>query len=313
MKIYKLFVEYSKYLKEYNSEISLLLTLYEKIKPIINDFEYTDYFQLCKGYYNYYFYSPIVAYDILNNMYINDDFNQFITKPKCEKILQNKDIKAFVEQSKIVNTIIIKKISEIFSQNYKESSIENYYCNSILNELGKANIIVPISIISSNSKYVSKYAKNRGKIQKDGIFTYPYLITKEFVEEQLQDNIDFSIINAFESMNLIYSLIIKIFYDVIFDKVVYLKKKDVKTVISKSKNNFKVFEFESNNFSLFIHELETIIIDDNIYFPCAYTKNLTPENKVNYKCYILNMSKSTFSDFNILSSIELMTIFEKAD
>ena len=154
MKIYKLFVEYSKYLKEYNSEISLLLTLYEKIKPIINDFEYTDYFQLCKGYYNYYFYSPVVAYDILNNMYINDDFNQFITKPKCEKILQNKDIKAFVEQSKIVNTIIIKKISEIFSQNYKESSIENYYCNSILSPLSRARPFSPYTFSRSSSLWV---------------------------------------------------------------------------------------------------------------------------------------------------------------
>ena len=206
-----------------------------------------------------------------------------------------------------------KKISEFFSQEYKDSSIENYYCNSIMNELGKANVLLPISIINSNSKCVSKYAENRGKIQKEGIFTYPYLITKEFIDEQLQAKIELSIINAFETMNLIYSLIIKILYDVIFDKVIYLKKKEVKINLSKDKSNFKVIEFESKNLSLIIHELETIIIDENIYFPCSYTKQLMPENKVNYKCYVLNISDNTFFNFNILDSIELMSLLKKAD
>ncbi len=313
MKIYKLLIEYSKYLKNNNSEVSLLLNLYGRLETIKNDPEYIDYFQLLRNYYYYYFYSPVITYDVINNIYLNGKFNQFITKNKCEKILQNEDIKTFVEQSKKVNNIIIKKISEFFSQEYKDSSVENYYCNSIMNELGKANVLLPISIINSNSKCVSKYAENRGKIQKEGIFTYPYLITKEFIDEQLQAKIELSIINAFETMNLIYSLIIKILYDVIFDKVIYLKKKEVKINLSKDKSNFKVIEFESRNLSLIIHELETIIIDENIYFPCSYTKQLMPENKVNYKCYVLNISDNTFFNFNILDSIELMSLLKKAD
>ncbi|MBE6159149.1 MAG: hypothetical protein E7159_04935 [Firmicutes bacterium] len=313
MKIYKLLIEYSKYLKNNNSEVSLLLNLYGRLETIKNDPEYIDYFQLLRNYYYFYFYSPVITYDVINNIYLNGKFNQFITKNKCEKILHNEDIKTFVEQSKKVNNIIIKKISEFFSQEYKDSSVENYYCNSILNELGKANVLLPISIINGNSKCVSKYAENRGKIQKKGIFTYPYLITKEFIDEQLQAKIDLSIINSFETMNLIYSLLIKILYDVIFDKVIYLKKKEVKIILSKDKSNFKVIEFESKNLSLLIHELETIIIDENIYFPCSYTKQLMPENKVNYKCFVLNISDNTFFNFNILDSIELMSLLKKAD
>lgn len=313
MKIYKLLIEYSKYLKENNSEVSLLLNLYDKLKILVQDPVYIDYFQLCKNYYYYYFYSPVVAYDVLNKIYSSNDFDRIITKEKCEKILKNEDIIKFVNQSKIINTIFIEKASEIFLQNHKGSSTENYFCNSIINEFGNSNIIFPISIINSNSKYVSKYADNRKKIQKDGIFTYPYLITKKFINEQLLDNIDLPIINAFECINLIYSLIIKIFYDVIFDRVLYLKNKDIKIIIDKSKNDFKVLEFESENFILFIHELETIIIDENVYFPCAYTKNLIQENKTIYKCYTLNINNNTFSDFDILNSIELMSILKKDD
>ena len=53
MKIYKLLIEYSKYLKNNNSEVSLLWNLYGKLETIKNDPEYIDYFQLLRNYYNY--------------------------------------------------------------------------------------------------------------------------------------------------------------------------------------------------------------------------------------------------------------------
>lgn len=302
MNLYNYIIEI---INNYKKESLILKDYYdikEEIMELKKDFIYSSFFQLSDRYTRNCFYAPNIAFQIYNQIEQKGEYNDFISRENCRKILSNETIKKYVDLSTKVNTEIIEKIPNILSPFDKpKNSKDNYLYNKLDDELGYIGFGRILNNYASCKDNIEEYIMERNKYIKEGEFILPYnIISIDFFIDKLGKNRD-DIFNSFENFNIILSIINILFYAILDDKILYLEKNNIKILKTKNKNNVKTLTFSTSNIEFLLGFPLIIKIEDDIFFTRKTSTQLVGKNETTCTCIKLDFSeKNSLSNFSIL-------------
>ncbi len=303
MNLYNYIIEI---INNYKKE-SLILKDYYDIKDEIielkKDFTYSSFFQLSNRYTRNCFYAPNIALQIYNQIVQKKEYNDFISRENCRKILSNESIKKYVNLSTKINTEIIEKTQNILSPFDKQkNSKDNYLYNKLYDELGYIGFGRILNNYASCKDNIEEYIMERNKYIKEGEFIFPYdIISIDYFIDKLEKNNRNNIFNYFERFNIILSIINTLFYAILDDKILCLEKSNIKILKMKNKNNVKTLTFSTSN-PEFLFEFPLVIkIDEDIFFTRKTSTQLMGKNETTCTCIKIDFSEeNSLSNFSIL-------------
>lgn len=302
MNLYNYIIEI---INNYKKESLILKDYYdikEEIMELKKDFIYSSFFQLSDRYTRNCFYAPNIAFQIYNQIERKKEYNDFISRESCRKILSNEVIKKYVDLSTKINTEIIEKTQNILSPFDKpKNSKDNYLYNRLDDELGYLGFGKILNNYASCKDNIEEYIMERNKYIKEGEFIFPYnIISMDYFIEKLEKNRN-NIFNSFENFNIILSIINTLFYAILDDKILCLEKSNIKILKTKNKNNVKTLTFSTSSLEFLLGFPLIIKIEDDIFFTRKTSTQLVGKNETTCTCIKLDFSeKNSLSNFSIL-------------
>lgn len=286
---------------------SAVLTKYrdskKKIEPLKHDMTYVIFFELCRSFSNYYFFAPNIAYQIINKIIENNEYNDIFSEDKCKKIVSDGNIKNFIASSTELNQEVEKESKKIMSPfEVHDNSKLNFLYNRIYDELGFIGLGKMLQNFSGKEKLLTEYLRERSKYIKEAEFVFPFkIVSQQYFIEKLKDSQTGSIYLSFENFNLIFTIIYTMFYALMDDKLLKLSKNDIIIEKTKNKENFKLINFITKKSDIFFFFPNVIKIDNDYFFTKRIKLSLGKENTAECECFKINFDRpNSLADFSIL-------------
>lgn len=303
MNIYKNIINVANYYKTDNNIINKHIELSSKVQELKSDMSYYTFFGLVDANSSYYFYAPNVALQIIKNVKEKKDYKDFFNEENCNKIIDNKLIKKYVESSTKVNELIINITKKIFvSLEESTTSEENYIYNRCSDELGYIGFGKLIQNFSNSGKLLNDYDKEREKIIHGAKFTFPIEILKSGLYQEYETKAEYKeIVRNYENFNVMLTIINIVLFSFLCNKILELKKEDIKIINSKRKENVQKLEFSLNNSNLLINNPFLILIEKELYFMLSTTiKFEKGKTETTCECFNINFEqKDSLFNFSI--------------
>lgn len=307
MNLYESISQVSNCIKE-KGEVKELLEKYKKVRELRNDVKYIYFFSLIDGKEFYGFFAPNISMQIINNVYKNSDF-EIISKEICELIINNEDIKEYVQVSTKVCEIITQEIVSLFNpQNFKGNAKTVYAYNKLSEKLGYIGFIDNLKVLNGKGKELDIYFKERNKIVDEGAKVFPISkFNNEFLNEIYNLNVSKEVVDSIEKLNLILYIIERIIYCDIYDKLIYIKSENISIIDKKEKSNIINQEMQVNNEELLFKHFPILILENNYYFlyseQIKYSKE---ETTIKCKCFSCKFEeKNALVKLSITDTVEL--------
>ena len=305
MNLYECIMQVSSCIKEKN-EVKELIKKYETIKKLKKDIKYNCFFSLIdlKEFYN--FFAPNITMQIINNIYKNNDFS-ILGKKECELIINNQDIKEYVEISTRINQIISNEIMSLLTpEQLKKDLKTEYIYNRLSEKLGKVGLIEILKVIDGKGNEAEQYFDERNKIIEPSIKLFPiYNFNNEFLDKMNKINISKQIIDSIEKFNLMLYIIERIIYCDIYDKIIFLKKENIQLIKEDEKLNIIVKKILIKDQRLVVMNFPIIVLHDNYYFPYSLQYDIwSREATINVFTCKLEEKKSLLN-LSIVNTIDL--------
>lgn len=289
-------------------EVKDLLEKYKKVRELRNDVKYIYFFSLIDGKEFYGFFAPNISMQIINNVYKHSDF-EIISKEICELIINNEDIKEYVQVSTKVCEIITQEIVSLFNpQNFKGNAKTVYAYNKLSEKLGYIGFIDNLKVLNGKGKELDIYFKERNKIVDEGAKVFPISkFNNEFLNEIYNLNVSKEVVDSIEKLNLILYIIERIIYCDIYDKLIYIKSENISIIDKKEKSNIINQEMQVNNEELLFKHFPILILENNYYFlyseQIKYSKE---ETTIKCKCFYCKFEeKNALLKLSITDTVEL--------
>lgn len=307
MNLYECILNVANYIKS-KDKVKELIEKYKSLESLKSNFSYNFYFSLVDGKEIYGFFAPNIAMQIINNIYKNNDF-EIISKKVCELIINNQEIKEYVEASTQVNEIVTKEIMSFFGPKEFTGDIKSIYAHNKLSEkLGYIGFIDNLKCFAEKGDEIKAYAKERTKIVEESAIIFPiYKFNCNFLKNLQKNNISFEIVDSFERFNLLLYIINRIIYNDIFDNIINIRKEDIEVINKKEKENIICLEMAIKNNKLLIKDFPVIIIEDIYYFSYSYEIKFEKERMTTKcKCFTVNLNeRNALSKISIVNSVGL--------
>ena len=307
MNLYESILQVSNCIKE-KGEVKELLEKYKKVRELRNDVKYIYFFSLIDGKEFYGFFAPNISMQIINNVYKHSDF-EIISKEICELIINNEDIKEYVQVSTKVCEIITQEIVSLFNpQNFKGNAKTVYAYNKLSEKLGYIGFIDNLKVLNGKGKELDIYFKERNKIVDEGAKVFPISkFNNEFLNEIYNLNVSKEVVDSIEKLNLILYIIERIIYCDIYDKLIYIKSENISIIDKKEKSNIINQEMQVNNEELLFKHFPILILENNYYFlyseQIKYSKEGTT---IKCKCFSCKFEeKNALLKLSITDTVEL--------
>lgn len=303
MNIYKNIINVADYYTKDNGIIKEYIDLSDKLQELKNDINYNEFFCLVDANSSYYFYAPNVALQIIKNAKENKDFGDFFIEDHCNKIINNEIINKYVEASTKVNELVIDITKKIFvSLDELATSEENYIYNRCSDELGYIGFGKLIQNFSNSGKVLEDYDKEREKIIHGAKFIFPIAILKSGLYQEFEKkDVYKDVIRNYENFNIMLTIINIILFSCLCNKIIEVKKSDIKILNSKRKENVHKIEFILNTVTLLINSPFIIVLENELYFVLSKTiKFEKGKTETTCECFNINFDKKdSLFDFSI--------------
>lgn len=286
MNLYESILQVSNCIKE-RKEVKELLEKYKKVRKLRKDVKYVYFFSLIDGKEFYGFFAPNISMQMINNVYKHSDF-EIISKEICELIINNEDIKEYVQISTKVCEIITQEIVSLFNpQNFKGNAKTVYAYNKLSEKLGYIGFIDNLKVLNGKGKELEIYFKERNKIVDEGAKVFPISkFSNKFLNKIYNLNVSKEVVDSIEKINLILYIIERIIYCDIYDKLIYIKDENISIIDKKEKSNIVNQEMQVNNEELLFKNFPILILENNYYFlyseQIKYSKE---ETTIKCKCF----------------------------
>lgn len=303
MNIYKNIINIANYYTKDNKIIKEYIDLSNKLQELKKDINYYAFFGLVDANSSYYFFAPNVALQIIKNIKEKKDFKEPFTESNCNKIIKNEIINKYVETTTKVNELVGNITKKIFvSLDEAITSEKNYIYNRCSDELGYIGFGKLIQNFSNFGKLLENYDKEREKVIHGAKFIFPITILKNGLYQEFERKDEYKeVIRNYENFNIMLTIINTILFSCLCDKIIELKKSDIKILSSKRKENVYKMEFILNNDNLLINSPFIIIIENELYF--VLSKRIKFENgKAEITCESFNINfekKDSLFNFSI--------------
>lgn len=305
MNLYESILQVSNCIKE-KEEVKELIEKYKKVIQLRKNIKYSFFFSFVDGKEFYHFFAPNVAMQIINNIYISNDFS-IISKEICELIINNEDIKQYVKSSTEINEMVLKEIMSLFNSENFEGDVKTVYkYNKLSEKLGYIGFINNMKIMAGKGELLNTYLQERKKIIAESIKLFPiHGFNDDFLKRVYGQKIPKELVDSFEKFNLILYIIERIIYCNVYDKIIYLEKENIKVISEKEKLNMVCKNFKFNNTKLIFEHFPILAIDNNYYFSYSEQFELVKEEAI-FKCFTCKLEeKNALLNLSIIDTIEL--------
>lgn len=305
MNLYECIFQVSNCIKE-REEVKELIEKNKKVKELKQDIKYNAFFLFNEGKEFYNFFAPNISLQIVNNIYKNSDF-KIISKEECELILNNKDIKDFVKISTHVNEIVTKEIMNMYTPNEQKGDLKiTYIYNRLSEKLGYIGVLENLKLIAGKGEELERYYKERNKIIEPSIKLFPiHKFDNEFLKKVYEQDVSKQCIEAFERFNIILYIIERIIYCNVYDKILYLKRENVKFIDETEKYNIFYKKMLINNVEILFNHFPILVLDDDYYFPYSEQCDLLNGDSTikSFSCKLND--KNSLLNLSIINTIDL--------
>lgn len=307
MNLYEDVLQVSKCIKE-KDEVKALIEKYKKVRELRNDDKYTDFFLLMESKEFYGFFAPNISRQLIYELYKHSDF-EVISKESCELIINNEDIKEYVQVSTQVCEIITKEIVSLFDlQTFKGDVKTVYAYNKLAEKLAYIGFIENLKLLRGKKRELDIYFEARNKIVYEGVKIFPInKFNKKFLDEIYDLNVSREVVDSIEKFNLILYIIERIIYCDIYDKIIFIKSEDIFIIDKKEKSNIINQEMQINSEEILFKKFPVLILDNNCYFLYSerfeYSKEETTIKCKGFSCKL--NEKNALLKLSIIDTFDL--------
>lgn len=305
MNLYENILQVANCIKE-REEVQELIEKHKKVNKLRENIKYSFFFSLVAGKEFYHFFAPNIAIQIINNIYKHNDFT-IISKEVCELIINNEDIKEYVNSSTKVNEIVLKEIMSLFnSEDFKENIKMAYKYNKLSEKLGYIGFITNMKVMAGKGALLEKYFQERKKIIEESAKLFPiHGFDEKFLKNVYEQGITKELVDSIEKFNLVLFIIEKMIYCNVYDNILYIENKNTKVVSETEKLNMINKKFFINNPKIIIKHFPILIIDNNYYFPYSEQFELV-KGEATIKCFTCKLEeKDDLLKLSITDTIDL--------
>lgn len=305
MNLYENILQVANCIKE-REEVQELIEKHKKVNKLRENIKYSFFFSLVAGKEFYHFFAPNIAIQIINNIYKHNDFT-IISKEVCELIINNEDIKEYVNSSTKVNEIVLKEIMSLFnSEDFKENIKMAYKYNKLSEKLGYIGFITNMKVMAGKGALLEKYFQERKKIIEESAKLFPiHGFDEKFLKNVYEQGITKELVDSIEKFNLVLFIIEKMIYCNVYDNILYIENKNTKVVSETEKLNMINKKFFINNPKIIIKHFPILVIDNNYYFPYSEQFELV-KGEATIKCFTCKLEeKDDLLKLSITDTIDL--------
>ncbi len=305
MNLYENILEVANCIKK-SPEVEKLIEQNNKVNELRKNVKYCFFFSFVDGKEFNNFFAPNIAMQIINNIYNSEDFS-IISEEICKLIINNEDIKKYVNISTKINQIVTEEIMSLFNPlDFKGEVNKVYKYNRLSEKLGYIGFITNMKTMVNNGEALKNYFNERKSIIEESIKLFPiHGFNNEFLKKVYEKKITKELVDSVEKFNLILYMIERIIYCNVYGKIFKLEKKEIKEITETEKLNMIYKKFEINNIDSILGHFPVFIIDNEYYFSYSEEFELI-KGKSTFECFTAKLvEKNSLLNLSITDTIEL--------